>query len=107
MKKKFSLFPKAFINFVYQILLLKIAKIRATFGSKNCGFEDMTPSEFWGQALMTYLLHVDERLSQVVMENVGVSLFVALHGTDGHDYAVFVDAIATPVPVKLEKNNKS
>ena len=52
---------------------------------------------------MTYLLHVDERLSQVVVENVGVSLFVALHGTDGHDYAVFVDAIATPVPVKLEK----
>ena len=52
---------------------------------------------------MTYLLHVDERLSQVVVENVGVSFFVALHGTDGHDYAVFVDAIATPVPVKLEK----
>ena len=52
---------------------------------------------------MTYLLHVDERLCQVVVENVGVSFFVALHGTDGHDYAVFVDAIATPVPVKLGK----
>ena len=55
---------------------------------------------------MTYLLHVDERLSQVVVESVGVSFFVALHGTDGHDYAVFVDAIATPVPVKLEKKSQ-
>jgi len=56
---------------------------------------------------MTYLLHVDERLSQVVVENVGVSFFVALHGTDGHDYAVFVDAIATPVPVKLKRPEAS
>ena len=57
---------------------------------QKSGLQDLTTSEFRGQALMTYLLHVDERLSQVVVENVGVSFFVALHGTDGHDYAVFV-----------------